>query len=322
MYTPTFDYFLIAAEELNFSRAAEKCHVTQQSLSNYIRRLEQHYGTKLFDRTPSLLLTAEGKKVVLAAQEIQNLMEALQKEIGDLNHRQASITIGIANPLGKMFSRMFSIPRLADKLPDTTVTIMEDDLVSLVPQLHNGSIDFLISSTPSFSHEIQQLELRKASHFVLISEPLLLSAFSDTSSINEFHRGVNLLSFARIPMVLYTPGGTTYNQISAFFYANGITLSHLGAVNNPLGIIQEVSEQSAWGYCPEDVLPPLQDSCFWNDGVKIYAFPIVIPDLSYSVLLSYKAKGHRSPGFQTVLAELTSQKMETSPAALLQRIHS
>ena len=43
-------YFLKLCEELNFTQAAERCHVTQPSLTNGIRRLERHLGGPLFDR--------------------------------------------------------------------------------------------------------------------------------------------------------------------------------------------------------------------------------------------------------------------------------
>jgi LysR family hydrogen peroxide-inducible transcriptional activator len=46
-------YFLSVYEELNFTRAAERCGVSQPSLTNGIRRLEHHFGGMLFHRTRS-----------------------------------------------------------------------------------------------------------------------------------------------------------------------------------------------------------------------------------------------------------------------------
>lgn len=42
------EFFLILSEELNFNIAAKKLHITQQTLSGHIRKLEIHFGTKLF----------------------------------------------------------------------------------------------------------------------------------------------------------------------------------------------------------------------------------------------------------------------------------
>lgn len=50
-------YFIVTAEELNISKAAERLFISQQALSSQIGQLEQHYGVKLFERRPNLALT-------------------------------------------------------------------------------------------------------------------------------------------------------------------------------------------------------------------------------------------------------------------------
>lgn len=45
------EYFLVAAEELNFTRAAKKLFISQQSLSNHISNLEKEFDVVLFNRT-------------------------------------------------------------------------------------------------------------------------------------------------------------------------------------------------------------------------------------------------------------------------------
>ena len=51
------EFFLILSEELNFNIAAKKLHITQQTLSGHIRKLEIHFGTKLFKYGPPLEIT-------------------------------------------------------------------------------------------------------------------------------------------------------------------------------------------------------------------------------------------------------------------------
>jgi LysR family transcriptional regulator, hydrogen peroxide-inducible genes activator len=56
-------YFLALCEDLNFTRAARRCRVSQPSLTNGISALERDLGGALFDRKPSIALTGLGRMV-------------------------------------------------------------------------------------------------------------------------------------------------------------------------------------------------------------------------------------------------------------------
>jgi DNA-binding transcriptional LysR family regulator len=56
-------YFLALCEELNFTRAARRCGVSQPSLTNAISALEREVGGALFHRKPSTALTGLGRMV-------------------------------------------------------------------------------------------------------------------------------------------------------------------------------------------------------------------------------------------------------------------
>lgn len=69
-------YFLVLAEELNFSRSAERLHITQPSLSRQIQELEKEIGAPLFYRTKrQVTLTNAGKVLVKKANEIIDLVD-------------------------------------------------------------------------------------------------------------------------------------------------------------------------------------------------------------------------------------------------------
>ena len=50
-------YFTELAKDLHVTRTAERLYISQQTLSNHIARLEEHYGAKLFYRKPIFSLT-------------------------------------------------------------------------------------------------------------------------------------------------------------------------------------------------------------------------------------------------------------------------
>lgn len=67
-----YEMFLLAAEELNFSRTAERAFVTPQCLSDHIKRLEAHHHVTLFRRRPHLELTAEGAAMLRYLSRIKH----------------------------------------------------------------------------------------------------------------------------------------------------------------------------------------------------------------------------------------------------------
>ena len=61
-------YFQELSKDLNMTRTAQRLYISQQTLSNHIHRLEQHYGCPLLYRKPTLSLTCAGEFVLSFAR--------------------------------------------------------------------------------------------------------------------------------------------------------------------------------------------------------------------------------------------------------------
>lgn len=57
----SYEMFLLAAKTLNFTKAASLAHITQQSFSEHIKKLEKEVGTVLFTRSHRVALTESGR---------------------------------------------------------------------------------------------------------------------------------------------------------------------------------------------------------------------------------------------------------------------
>lgn len=80
-------YFVVLAEELNFSRAAARLFIVQQSLSKQIRELEESVGTPLFTRTTrTVALTAAGEALLAAARAATAALDAGVQAARDAAH--------------------------------------------------------------------------------------------------------------------------------------------------------------------------------------------------------------------------------------------
>lgn len=81
-------YFLIAAEELNFTRAAKRLYITQQSLSAHISKLEAYFGVPLFIRGVRLGLTPAGELLQRRATELLSLWDRTCHELQPTIHKE------------------------------------------------------------------------------------------------------------------------------------------------------------------------------------------------------------------------------------------
>ena len=94
-------YFLLVAEELNITRAAERLFISQQSLSNHISNMEKELDVKLFTRSPKLSLTYAGDLLVETATQILDLHSQFLAKVGDINrHYMGVLRVGISHTCG------------------------------------------------------------------------------------------------------------------------------------------------------------------------------------------------------------------------------
>ena len=97
-------YFWMVAKEGGISRASEKLHLAQPTLSSQIRKLEKTLGTKLFDRVGrSMVLTETGQTVYKFADEIFTLGRELTDTLKGMPGRNSvQLTVGVPDVLPKL----------------------------------------------------------------------------------------------------------------------------------------------------------------------------------------------------------------------------
>lgn len=83
----SMDYFVMTAQEGSFTRAAERLHITQQTLSAHIANLEREVGSRLFVRSLPLELTYAGQVFWEYAVEFRRKLQFLEREMGDIAGR-------------------------------------------------------------------------------------------------------------------------------------------------------------------------------------------------------------------------------------------
>lgn len=144
-----FEYVMAIAEEKSISRAAKKLYISQPSLSQYIIRLEEQLGIKLFDRTTNpLILTFAGEKYLETAKNILNLDKQLKRELGDIaDSKKGRLTIGIPIQTGRHILPLV-LPEFHKRFPEIEIVVEEDTSIQLEELLVTGKMDIAILNLP------------------------------------------------------------------------------------------------------------------------------------------------------------------------------
>lgn len=144
-----FEYVMTVAEEKSISKAAKKLYISQPSLSQYIMRLENNLGVKLFDRTTSsFILTFAGEKYVQTAKNILNLNAQMEKELSDIaGSKKGRLAMGVPNQTGRHILPLV-LPEFHKRFPEIEIVVEEDVTIQLEEMLLSGKIDIAILNLP------------------------------------------------------------------------------------------------------------------------------------------------------------------------------
>ncbi|ASA22869.1 LysR family transcriptional regulator [Paenibacillus donghaensis] len=152
-------YALQIAAERNFSRAAEKLHIAQPSLSQQLSKLEKELGVMLFQRnTSSVELTHAGSKFVEQAQIIIDAVELLRQEMSDISQLRTGRVVVGSMPITGAHLLPHVLPAFKEKYPEVEITLLEDSSMNLEKLTASGQTDLSLLSlpleVPSLAYEV------------------------------------------------------------------------------------------------------------------------------------------------------------------------
>lgn len=155
-------YTIQIAKEKNFSRAAEKLHIAQPSLSQQLSKLEKEIGVLLFQRnTNSVELTHAGALFVEKAQTILDLVEQLKQEMDDISQMRSGKLIVGSLPITGSHILPLVLPVFQQRFPDIEIALVEETTANLESLAANGQTDICLLSLPLAEPSLVYREIKE-----------------------------------------------------------------------------------------------------------------------------------------------------------------
>ncbi|MEU6540546.1 LysR substrate-binding domain-containing protein [Streptomyces sp. NPDC047000] len=194
------EYFVAVAEERNFTRAAERVHISQSGVSAQIRQLERELGAPLFDRSArTATLTVAGKAALGHARAALAAAGAVGQAVGEVTGLvRGRLTMGMITgcTLTPLFDALAAFHRVH---PGVEVSLLEDNSDRLVENVRGGTVDLALIGTATATPEAEGLE-----SLTLISERLVVAVPAAHPLARQ--KRVALRDVAAYPIVCMPPG--------------------------------------------------------------------------------------------------------------------
>lgn len=142
-------YFLKVAEFLNFSEASKALCITQSTLSQQIRHLEQEFDTVFFERNShEVSLTEAGAQFRKYAQRVVNDADACVQRMGDLKDMLAGeLNIGVTFTFSPLLTE--TVLEFMKLYPNVRLNVFYKTMGELMAMLQQREVDFVLAFKPS-----------------------------------------------------------------------------------------------------------------------------------------------------------------------------
>ena len=229
--------FLVIIEEGGFSAAARRLGITQPSVSEQVRALEEHFGQPLFARpTRTARLSVAGQRVRELGVRVVLALETLERELDALKAGTGGILSLVAGPVPGESVLPRLLPAFQARHPGSTVRMAIADTRSAIARLLRNEVELAVIGGP-YRHErclVEVLGRNELAPIAALGHPLL--------SVPD----LTAARLAEEPLVLREEGSGARSAVLAAFEAAGVPAERVRVVGE-LGSTEAVLTAVAAG---------------------------------------------------------------------------
>ena len=207
------EYFCVAARYHNITKAAKELFVTQPSISNAIKALEEEFGVNLFFRNNNrLTLTPEGELFYNSAEELLAHADSVESEFHELRKKITPIRIGIPPMLGTIYlpELYFS---LKENFPEVEFRLYEFGSIKACDLVLEEKLDIAIVNA-------EQPSIDKCNSKIIDTEDLLFCVSPEHPLADQ--QTILLTMLANEPLILFNTDSVQVMTLTRQFKAVGV----------------------------------------------------------------------------------------------------
>ena len=267
-------YFLVLAEELSYTQAAERLHISQQSLSAHIIRLEKQYGVQLFNREPPLRLTEAGEEFARGASRILQEKDNMERRLEEmLRFQHSSITIGVPTSRSAILLPEI-LAQFHKEYPEVTVHLIEGNSNDILKDLLRGTADLILGFQPEKSERLESHRIYLETTKIIVPNAILDRMPNREELLAGAGQPQLLRTFADCPFVALHESTLTGSVLHSIAQMEDFQPNVIMDTKNLLTMLSLCCAGIGVGICPNIFLVAM-DSLISADLVKnITAFPL------------------------------------------------
>ncbi|QES88708.1 LysR substrate-binding domain-containing protein [Rhizosphaericola mali] len=229
-------YFVTSAELLNFTEAADRCFVTQGTLSQQIKQLENELDILLFDRIGKRVrLTAAGKLFLPYARQTILQSESAKLILSDFKElKTGTICVGVSYALTSYLTK--GIAKFSRSYPQIHIEIILETSEVLLKLLDSGKVDFILS----YSDIVDERQFE----YNLLFQSSLSFVTNRNHSLSQ-KKQVIFSQLKNEPLALPTKGFNTRRYLDKLYEKENIT-PKIGLEVNDIATLLEIVKTGLW----------------------------------------------------------------------------
>jgi len=194
-------YFAELAKTLHMTRTAERLYISQQTLSNHIKRLENDLGVTLLNRKPTLSLTCAGESVLSFANLVHKEYMNLKDILSEIDHQERGILRFGASPLRINACLPAILPEFSSQYPNVEIRVIDTVSESLEPKVLTGELDFAIVAHAEQTTNLIARHLLDDRIYLCVSDSLLHKYYGEQADDLKKRAldGALIKDFSRLP---------------------------------------------------------------------------------------------------------------------------